>query len=194
MERIDYYDRKECDIIPFKPEAEINFRVEKTQFESEHEYEKPLSRFEIALFYGNDDIEYSEACKDYDAYVINELGFKMIEFIPDGGYMAFLFADTKQADEVKKKLTDKIKELGLENDPPQIEEYTQTICPRGSNDSFITVMDFGYDYCGRCGSKLPEKENWHLGGYRFLNLMPENATLRMYPAEELVNQLSKLLK
>ena len=70
-------------------------------------------------------------------YPLPLLGFKLIQFIEPMflstyGHIAFKFITMDQADELKTKLVNKIKELGLEENAPQIDEYTQTICPKCS--------------------------------------------------------------
>jgi len=172
MEKISHYDRKKADIIPFSPEKDnVHLSVEQAKFEAYHN--SPISKFEIFLFYGDPDIEYDDACKDFDEFVINELEFKIIQFImPDlggtGGYVAFKFVEFGKAEEIKTELENKLKELGKET---QIDEYTQIVCPKCTKDPFRFIGDFYDEYCKNCGEKLPEKEGWAYGEQRVIRIM-----------------------
>ncbi len=191
MEQISHYDRKEEEIIDLNPpQKEVSLKVAQAIFESENTNTIALSRFEVGLYYGDQIVvedetsedgvrmellEYNDAQKDFDEYVINQLLFKHIQYVyPDtgaGGYIAFRFCIAKHAADMKLALVNKIIELGLEDNAPQCDEYTQTVCPKCSIPcSIYTVMDFHYQYCGNCGYKLPEGKQWFYGQQSYIRL------------------------
>jgi len=165
MEIIDYYDREKGKIIDCIPNKYSVWHVEKAKAECQKTL-LPLSCLSVELF-SNTILEDDEACKDFDAYVINELGFKLVVFCePDFGDKTFKFCCINEAEEIKKKLVKKLKELKLET---YCIHRTQTLCPNCSHDFFLVYGDFDHIYCWKCGKKLPEKGNWHYSNPWYLS-------------------------
>lgn len=173
-ERIKCFDRKEADIIPLDPQVFTD--LETDQLEVGQKESRPLIRVEVSLYYGDPDIEYTDACKDFDDFLINYCKFTLIEFVPPmcggtGGYIAYRHFSAKDAEEVKLYLVNKIIRLGLEDNAPQIDIFYQSVCQACSDPKFFkTIMDFGYSYCGNCGRKL-NIQQWSYGKLVYLKLM-----------------------
>lgn len=171
METINYYDQKEGEIVRDNSQ-EVWDDVE--QLKASHSICDLMVWLEVSLFYECEYSEevrqkyylyreirpYTEAEKDFDAFVINELGFKWLCIFDDPppiDYSVKKIFSREEAEEIKKKLILKSKELGVEASAWEY-EFNQ-ICPWCGRISGMQVR-FHKSKCDHCGLRLPDKYPW----------------------------------
>lgn len=180
METIKYYDRKEGEI--YTDDSQENVYVNVEEAKARNTCDGLMVWLQVELFYGKEytipesmnpsdfykeSEKYTEAEKDFDAFVINELGFKWLflnDDLPPIEYGVRKIFSREEAEIIKNKINEKSQELGIE--VYAYEHGFNQDCPRCHFLTDMLPMFRNYK-CKYCGKRLPDKDPWCSSGSVF---------------------------
>lgn len=155
MKKIKCYNKERGEIIDYNPPKETS--LEKEVYEYQKVNGGIIAYFEIDIHDKHLDPTFSsEEYSQYVDFIVNVLGFKLIDDFRGGIFVrsAFKICSQEEIYKIFKRIDVKIKELGLWKCYSYLNIIDQRVCPKCKDDHDGGIRGFKDDTCFKCGTKL----------------------------------------